>query len=147
MTNTVRNIRDYIARQGNSQRFEGQIAEAVINQAAAADPTNGALAAAGKVSGMKAILAAAAAPPVGAITNLNQVTTRAYADLQSKPTLGTAAALDVGTAASKVVQLDGSAKLPAVDGSSLLMSTLGTVDPHVVGALWNSTGTLKVSAG
>lgn len=33
--------------------------------------------------------------------------------------LGTAAALDVGTAANKVVQLDGSAKLPAVDGSQL----------------------------
>jgi hypothetical protein len=32
---------------------------------------------------------------------------------------GTAAYLDVGTAASKVVQLDGAAKLPAVDGSQL----------------------------
>ena len=33
--------------------------------------------------------------------------------------LGTAAPLDVGTAASNVVQLDGAAKLPAVDGSQL----------------------------
>jgi hypothetical protein len=33
--------------------------------------------------------------------------------------LGTAAILDVGTTASKIVQLDGSAKLPAVDGSQL----------------------------
>lgn len=33
--------------------------------------------------------------------------------------LGTSAVLDVGTTASKVVQLDGSAKLPAVDGSQL----------------------------
>ena len=33
--------------------------------------------------------------------------------------LGTAAVLDVGTTASKVVQLDGSARLPAVDGSQL----------------------------
>ncbi|MEI7610895.1 MAG: hypothetical protein WCJ64_26220, partial [Rhodospirillaceae bacterium] len=33
--------------------------------------------------------------------------------------LGTAALLDVGTTASKVVQLDSSAKLPAVDGSQL----------------------------
>ena len=32
---------------------------------------------------------------------------------------GTAAALDVGTTANKVVQLDGSARLPAVDGSQL----------------------------
>lgn len=42
-----------------------------------------------------------------------------YADLTGTPTLGTAAALDVGTTANKVVQLDGSAKLPAVDGSQL----------------------------
>ena len=33
--------------------------------------------------------------------------------------LGTAAPLDVGTAANNVVQLDGTAKLPAVDGSQL----------------------------
>jgi hypothetical protein len=43
----------------------------------------------------------------------------AYSDLTGTPTLGTAAAFDVGTAANKVVQLDGSAKLPAVDGSQL----------------------------
>ena len=42
-----------------------------------------------------------------------------YDDLEYKPTLGTAAALDVGTGALDVVQLDGSAKLPAVDGSQL----------------------------
>ena len=42
-----------------------------------------------------------------------------YTDLSSLPTLGTAAALDVGTSANNVVQLDGSAKLPAVDGSAL----------------------------
>lgn len=33
--------------------------------------------------------------------------------------LGTAASLDVGTTANKVVQLDGDGKLPAVDGSAL----------------------------
>lgn len=32
---------------------------------------------------------------------------------------GTAAAIDVGTGANEIVQLDGSAKLPAVDGSAL----------------------------
>ena len=47
-------------------------------------------------------------------------TTGAYSDLSGKPTLGTAAALDVGTTALKVVQLDASAKLPAVDGSQLI---------------------------
>lgn len=46
-------------------------------------------------------------------------TSGSYTDLTSKPTLGTAAALNVGTSASQVVQLDGSAKLPAVDGSQL----------------------------
>jgi len=34
--------------------------------------------------------------------------------------LGTAATLDVGTGANNIVQLDGSAKLPAVDGSELI---------------------------
>jgi hypothetical protein len=46
-------------------------------------------------------------------------TTGAYSDLTGTPTLGTAAALDVGTSANNVVQLDGTAKLPAVDGSLL----------------------------
>jgi hypothetical protein len=46
-------------------------------------------------------------------------TSGAYSDLSGTPTLGTAAALDAGTAASNVVQLDGSARLPAVDGSQL----------------------------
>lgn len=36
------------------------------------------------------------------------------------PTLGTAAAQNVGTGAGNVVQLDGSARLPAVDGSQLI---------------------------
>ena len=43
----------------------------------------------------------------------------AYSSLSGKPTLGTAAALDVGTSANNVVQLDGTGKLPAVDGSQL----------------------------
>ena len=57
-------------------------------------------------------------------------TTGAYADLSGKPTLGTAAALDVGTSANNVVQLDGSAKLPAVDGSQLtnVVSSVAVAD-------------------
>ena len=44
----------------------------------------------------------------------------ATADTATQPgDLGTAALLDVGTTASKIVQLDGSARLPAVDGSQL----------------------------
>ncbi|MCB2106344.1 MAG: hypothetical protein KDE14_01530 [Rhodobacteraceae bacterium] len=42
-----------------------------------------------------------------------------YADLIGKPTLGTAAALDVGTSAGQVVQLDGAGRLPAVDGTQV----------------------------
>lgn len=44
--------------------------------------------------------------------------------------LGTAAVLNVGTSASQIVQLDGSAKLPAVDGSALtnLPSSSPTAD-------------------
>jgi hypothetical protein len=51
----------------------------------------------------------------------------AYANLSGLPTLGTAAALDVGTTANKILQLDATAKLPAVDGSQL------TNLPSVVG--------------
>mgnify|MGYP000159179471 CR=1 FL=1 len=55
-------------------------------------------------------------------TNLGLATvasTGAYSDLSGTPTLGTAAALDVGTSPNNVVQLNGSAQLPAVDGSLL----------------------------
>jgi hypothetical protein len=44
------------------------------------------------------------------------------------PTLGTAALEDVGTNAGDVVQLDGSGKLPAVDGSQLTNLTLPSYD-------------------
>lgn len=43
----------------------------------------------------------------------------AYADLTGKPTLGTAAALDVGTTGNKVLQLNASAQIPAVSGALL----------------------------
>lgn len=39
--------------------------------------------------------------------------------------LGTAAVLNVGTSANNIVQLDGTAKLPAVDGSQLTNLTTG----------------------
>jgi len=55
----------------------------------------------------------------GTPTLATVATTGAYSDLSGTPTLGTAAALDAGTSASNVVQLDGSARLPAVDGSLL----------------------------
>ncbi len=49
----------------------------------------------------------------------------AYADLTGKPTLGTASAADIGVAAGNVVVLDGSARLPAVDGSQLTNLPIG----------------------
>ena len=54
-------------------------------------------------------------------------TTGAYSDLTGTPTLGTAAAEDVGTSAGNVVQLDGTAKLPAIDGSQLTNLPNGTL--------------------
>jgi hypothetical protein len=47
-------------------------------------------------------------------------TTGVYADLTSKPTLGTAAALNAGTGANQVVQLNGSAQYPANDGQLIV---------------------------
>ena len=55
----------------------------------------------------------------------------AYSSLSGMPTLGTAAALDVGTTANKVVQLDVTGKLPAVDGSQLTNFPLvGVITDH-----------------
>ena len=56
-------------------------------------------------------------------------TSGSYNDLSNLPTLGTSAALDVGTGANNVVQLDGTGKLPAVDGS--LLTNLPTGDTAV----------------
>ncbi len=54
------------------------------------------------------------------VTGLATVATSgAYADISGTPPLGTAAAQDVGEDANDVVQLDASARLPAVDGSQL----------------------------
>lgn len=61
--------------------------------------------------------------------------------------LGTAAFLNVGTSANNVVQLDGSAKLPAVDGSQL---TNLTPSPGAIYGLTGSSAggtTLTVAAG
>ena len=43
----------------------------------------------------------------------------AYSSLTGSPTLGTAAALDVGTGANNIPQLDSNGKLAAIDGSQL----------------------------
>ena len=61
-----------------------------------------------------------------------------YTDLSSLPTLGTAAALNVGTSANNVVQLNGSAQLPAVDGSQLT-GIVADVSTASIGALADVT--------
>lgn len=67
-------------------------------------------------------------------------TSGSYNDLTGKPTLGSAAALAAGTAANNVVKLDGSARLPAVDGSQLTK-----VFPEVVEL--TASGTWTVPTG
>lgn len=56
--------------------------------------------------------------------------------------LGTAAVLNVGTGANNIVQLDGSSKLPAVDGSALTNISVGTFSS---GSLSGSSTTLTTS--
>lgn len=80
------------------------------------------------------------------ITSNNLIVANNLSDLANTTTartnlgLGTAATLNVGTSANNIVQLDGSAKLPAVDGSQLT----GIVGiPSGVIALWSgSTGSI-----
>ena len=68
-------------------------------------------------------------PTIPILPTLSTVATSGnYTDLSGKPVLGTAAALDVGTTANKVVQLDTTGKLPPVDGSQLINLPLSGVD-------------------
>ena len=67
-------------------------------------------------------------------------TTGAYSDLSGLPTLGTASAEDVGTSAGNVVQLNGSAQLPAVDGSLLT-----NIQPEVPAFSTSTSTTLSIS--
>ena len=72
------------------------------------------------ISGLATVATSGAYADISGTPSLATVATSgAYSDLSGLPTLGTAAALDVGTTALKVVQLDASAKLPAIDGSQL----------------------------
>ena len=59
--------------------------------------------------------------------------TGAYDDLSGLPTLGTASLLDAGIFANQVVQLDGTGKLPAIDGSQLTNIGSATGAGDVVG--------------
>jgi hypothetical protein len=57
---------------------------------------------------------------VSEVTGLHAVASSgAYSSLTGLPTLGTAAAFNVGNGANNIPQLDGSGKLGAIDGSAL----------------------------
>ena len=108
--------------------------------------------AASEVSGLATVATTGAYSDLSGTPTLATVaTTGAYSDLTGTPTLGTAAAEDVGTSAGNVVQLDGSARLPAVDGSQLTnlpsgATTLGALtDVDTTGVV--DTNVLKYDSG
>lgn len=65
---------------------------------------------------------------------------------------GAAGAVNIGSAGATTVQglplnLQNDQIALVLDGPNFLLFTLPTVDPAVAGALWNDTGTVKISAG
>lgn len=102
------------------------VANAVIGAQASATAASGSATAAATSATSAASSATAAATSAGSV-NLTNFLPKAgnLAGLGSQPTsranlgLGSVATFDVGVAASNIVQLNGSAKLPAVDGSLL----------------------------
>ena len=84
---------------------------------------------------------------------ITQTHSRMISDLDAGTTyltssdIGTAAPLDVGTSANNVVQLDSTAKLPAVDGSQLTNVSAGKVLQHVHASVSSVlTGTTVMNA-
>lgn len=112
---------------GNWRKIEGGISLAEVQ--AAVGFTFGSLAASSSVTASqindasangRSLIKASDYAAMRVLLGLATVATSGqYSDLSGKPTLGTAAALNVGTGNNNVVQLDGTAKLPAVDGSQL----------------------------
>ena len=83
-------------------------------------------------------------------------TSGAYGDLAGTPALGTAAGLDVGTAAHDVVQLDANGALPAVDGSNLLnlpagamtgAEIVGAIDAEIGSSVWRTDTDTTAASG
>lgn len=131
------------AALGNRVRFDaaqsltaGQITQAISNLALAASFL--------RFDAAQTLTAPQKAQAIANLALAAVATSGAYTDLSGRPTLGTAAALNVGTAASQIVQLDGSAKLPAIDGSQL--TALGVVKT-VRRQVFTASGTYTPSAG
>jgi hypothetical protein len=76
--------------------------------------------------------------PVQSVAGQTGTVTLSNTDISG---LGTAATQDVGTSANNVVQLDGTAKLPAVDGSQLTNLPGGSVDGTQVTSTGETGGT------
>jgi hypothetical protein len=70
-----------------------------------------------EVTGLHAVASSGAASDVTGLATV--ATSGAYSDVTGTPTLGTASALDVGTSANNIPQLDSNGKLGAIDGSNL----------------------------
>ncbi|WP_231849103.1 hypothetical protein [Paramagnetospirillum magneticum] len=68
-----------------------------------------------------------------------------YTDLSNKPALGSAAALNAGTGANQVVQLDATGKLPAVDGSAVTNLNAGALASGTVPTARLGSGTADTS--
>jgi hypothetical protein len=83
------------------------------------------------------------AAALGDDANFATTVTNSLALKANSADLGTAASLDVGTSANNVVQLDGSAKLPAVDGSAL--TGIEGVPSGII-ALWSGS-TASIPSG
>ena len=83
----------------------------------------------------------AAAPQGDLVASNNLSDVASAATSRTNLGLGTAASQDVGTSASNVVQLDGTAKLPAVDGSQLTNLPGGSVDGTQVTSTGETGGT------
>ena len=139
---------DRLERQGDVNISSPANGEALIYKSG--DWENGAVAYA-DVSGTPTLATVAT---TGAYSDLSGTpslatvaTTGAYSDLSGLPTLGTAAALDVGTSATNVVQLDGSARLPAVDGSLLTNLPSGGSAPSVTVSSPSTSQTLSAPSG
>lgn len=121
----------------------GQLVAAAVASAQAAQAAVAGSATAAGTSATNAAASAAAAAASANSVNFSLFLSKAgnLAGLGSVVTsranlgLGTAAVLDVGTAPGQIVQLDGSSKLPGVDGSQLT-----NVDVLPVGALIWMTG-------
>ena len=141
---------DRLERQGDVNISSPANGEALIYNSTSGDWENGAVAYA-DVSGTPTLATVAT---TGAYSDLSGTpslatvaTTGAYSDLSGLPTLGTAAALDVGTSATNVVQLDGSARLPAVDGSLLTNLPSGGSAPSVTVSSPSTSQTLSAPSG